>query len=224
MRRFLHLLCVAAPEAERKISKNNDDDNKNQADTSRFVVLLQRINGLADLAEDLLHRQLGVHLQESQRRAVTPPLLANESAGGEKKAEEQFEPLPQTDLPDDAAALVEGDDGLGGFVVEVQAFLDGLLVVVGAAAGLAALQQPLGHGLGLRIHVQQQAGFADLQRGATKGFVPILGVRGRGITCSRNFWRTVPVDKKKKKTLPNGLRPFSKPFHALSNKSRSGRK
>lgn len=92
MRRFPHLLCVAAPEAERKISKNDDDDdNKNQADTSRFVVLLQRINGFADLAKDLLHRQLGVHLQESQRRAVTP-VSANERAGGERKQRNSLNP------------------------------------------------------------------------------------------------------------------------------------
>lgn len=69
----------------------------------------------------------------------------------------------RTDLPDDAAALVEGDDGFSGFVVKVKALPDGLLVVVGAAARLAALQQPLGHGLRLGVHVQQQAGFADLR-------------------------------------------------------------
>lgn len=77
MRRFLHLLCVAAPKAKSKMSKNDDDNNKNQTDTSRFVVLLQRVNGFADLAEDLLHRQLGVHLQESQRRAQSLPCPQN---------------------------------------------------------------------------------------------------------------------------------------------------
>lgn len=167
MRRFLHLLCVAAPEAKSKMSKNDDDNNKNQTDTSRFVVLLQRVNGFADLAEDLLHRQLGVHLQESQRRAQSLPCPQNEKAGGGKKNRGKIKTpaatRSRTDLPDDAAALVEGDDGLGGFVVEVQALLDGLLVVVGAAARLAALQQPLGHGLRLGVHVQQQAGFANLQ-------------------------------------------------------------
>lgn len=68
-----------------------------------------------------------------------------------------------TDLPDDATVLVEGDDGFCGFVVKVQALLDGLLIVVRATACLATLQQPLGHGLRLGVHVQQQAGFADLQ-------------------------------------------------------------
>lgn len=154
------------PKLKGKISKNNDDNNKNQTDTSRFVVLLQRVNGFADLAEDLLHRQLGVHLQESQRRAQSLPCPQNEKAGGKKNRGIIKTPAAtrsRTDLPDDAAALVEGDDGLGGFVVEVQALLDGLLVVVGAAARLAALQQPLGHGLRLGVHVQQQAGFANLQ-------------------------------------------------------------
>lgn len=69
----------------------------------------------------------------------------------------------RTHLSDNAAALVEGDDGLGGFVVQIQPLLDGLLVVVRAAAGLAALHQPLDHGLRSGVHVQQQAGFADLQ-------------------------------------------------------------
>lgn len=144
------------------MSKNNDDNNKNQTDTSRFVVLLQRVNGFADLAEDLLHRQLGVHLQESQRRAQSLPCPQNEKKN-RGKIKTPAATRSRTDLPDDAAALVEGDDGLGGFVVEVQALLDGLLVVVGAAARLAALQQPLGHGLRLGVHVQQQAGFANLQ-------------------------------------------------------------
>lgn len=73
----------------------------------------------------------------------------------------------RTHLPDDAAALVEGDDGLGCFVIQVQALLDGLLVIIRAAAGLAALQKPLDHGLSFGIDVQQQAGLADLgdQRG-----------------------------------------------------------
>lgn len=52
-----------------------------------------------------------------------------------------------THLPDDATALVEGDDGLGCFVVQVQALLDSLLVVIRAAAGLTTLQKPLDHGL-----------------------------------------------------------------------------
>lgn len=65
-------------------------------------------------------------------------------------------------LPDDSAALVEGDDGLCCFVVQVQALLDGLLVVVWAAAGLTALHEPLDHRLCLGVDVQQQAGFANL--------------------------------------------------------------
>lgn len=83
-------------------------------------------------------------------------------------------------LPDDAAALVEGDDRLGGFVVQVQALLDGLLVVVGAAARLAALQEPLDHGLGFGVDVQQQAGFADLQSSASFFFFfnPIFEEQG----------------------------------------------
>lgn len=66
-------------------------------------------------------------------------------------------------LPDDAAALVEGDDRLGGFVIKVQALLNGLLVVVGAAAGLTALHQPLHHRLGLCVDVQQQRRSANLK-------------------------------------------------------------
>lgn len=50
-------------------------------------------------------------------------------------------------LPDDATALVEGDDWLGRFVIQVQTLLDGLLIVIRAAAGLATLQKPLDHGL-----------------------------------------------------------------------------
>lgn len=69
-----------------------------------------------------------------------------------------------THLSDNAAALVEGDDGLGGFVIQIQPLLDGLLVVVRAPAGLAALHEPLDHGLCSSVDVQQQAGFADLQR------------------------------------------------------------
>lgn len=78
-------------------------------------------------------------------------------------------------LLDDAAALVEGDDWLGGFVVQVQALLDGLLVVIGAAARLAALQEPLDHGLGFGVDVQEQAGFANLQSNALYFFlIPFL--------------------------------------------------
>lgn len=68
-----------------------------------------------------------------------------------------------THLPHDAAFLVKGDDRLGRFVIQVQALLDGLLVVVGATAGLAALQKPLDHSLCFCIDVEQQAGFADLE-------------------------------------------------------------
>lgn len=74
-----------------------------------------------------------------------------------------FAPCSRTYLFDNAAALVEGDDGLCRFVIQVQALLDGLLVVVRAPAGLAALHKPLDHGFGFGIDVQQQAGFADLQ-------------------------------------------------------------
>lgn len=70
--------------------------------------------------------------------------------------------LFQSHLPDDAAAGVEGDDWLGGFVVQVQALLNGLLIVVRSAAGLTALHQPLDHGLTLGVNVQQQAGGSDL--------------------------------------------------------------
>lgn len=72
-----------------------------------------------------------------------------------------------THLSDNAAFLVEGNDGLGRFVIQVQALLDGLLVVVRASAGLAALHKPLDHGLPSGVDVQQQAGFADLQRKRT---------------------------------------------------------
>lgn len=86
-------------------------------------------------------------------------------------------------LPDDATALVESDDWLGGFVVQVQALLDGLLVVVGAAARLAALHEPLDHGLGFGVDVQQQAGFADLQSNASFFFFLIPFLRSK---CAAN--------------------------------------
>lgn len=68
-----------------------------------------------------------------------------------------------THLPDNATALIKGDDWLSCFVIQVQALLDGLLVVISAAAGLTALQKPLDHRLCFCIDVQQQAGFADLE-------------------------------------------------------------
>lgn len=74
----------------------------------------------------------------------------------------------RTHLSHNATALVEGDDGLGRFVVQVQALLDGLLVVVRAPASLAALHKPLDHCLCSGIDVQQQAGFADLQPKRTR--------------------------------------------------------
>lgn len=74
----------------------------------------------------------------------------------------------RTHLSHNAAALVEGDDGLGRFVIQVQALLDGLLVVVRAPASLAALHKPLDHCLCSGIDVQQQAGFADLQPKRTR--------------------------------------------------------
>lgn len=67
-------------------------------------------------------------------------------------------------LPDDPAALVEGDDGLGGFVIKVQALLNGLLVVIGTAAGLSTLHQPLHHRLWLCVDVQQQLRRTDLKK------------------------------------------------------------
>lgn len=75
----------------------------------------------------------------------------------------------RTHLSDNATVLVEGDDGLGRFIIQIQALLDGLLVVIRAPAGLATLHKPLDHGLRSGIHVQQQAGFADLQRKRTCG-------------------------------------------------------
>lgn len=48
--------------------KKKENNNKNQTNTSKFVVLLQCVNGFADLAEDLLHWQLGVHLQGNHRK------------------------------------------------------------------------------------------------------------------------------------------------------------
>lgn len=68
-----------------------------------------------------------------------------------------------THLPDNASALIKGNDWLGCFVIQVQALLDGLLVVIRTAAGLATLQKPLDHGLFFCIDVQQQAGFANLE-------------------------------------------------------------
>lgn len=65
-------------------------------------------------------------------------------------------------LPDDAAFLVVSDDGLGGFIIQIQTLFNGLLVVVGAAAGLSALHQSLHHCLGFSIHVQQESRSADL--------------------------------------------------------------
>lgn len=72
------LLRVAAPETKVEINRN-DNNNKNQTNTSRFVVLLQGVNGFADLAEDLLHRQLGVHLQDSNRKHTHPCVHACQS-------------------------------------------------------------------------------------------------------------------------------------------------
>lgn len=69
-----------------------------------------------------------------------------------------------THLPDNATALIKGNDWLGCFVIQVQALLDGFLIVIRTAAGLAALQKPLDHGVCFCIDVQQQAGFADLGR------------------------------------------------------------
>lgn len=71
-------------------------------------------------------------------------------------------PCSRTHLSDNSAALIEGNDGLGCFVIQIQALLDGLLIVVRAPAGLAALHKPLDHGLCSGVDVQQQAGFADL--------------------------------------------------------------
>lgn len=68
-----------------------------------------------------------------------------------------------THLPDNATALIKGNDWLSGFVIQVQALLNGRLVVIRAAAGLPTLQKPLDHGLAFSINVQQQAGFANLE-------------------------------------------------------------
>lgn len=71
--------------------------------------------------------------------------------------------LQDTHLSDDATALIKGNDWLSCFVIQVQALLNCLLVVIRTAAGLPALQKPLDHRLGFCINVQQQAGFADLE-------------------------------------------------------------
>lgn len=63
--------------------------------------------------------------------------------------------LSDPHLANNAAFLVEGDDGLCGLVVGFQTLLDGLFVVVHTSAGLSALQEPLGHGLRAGVHIQQ---------------------------------------------------------------------
>lgn len=68
----------------------------------------------------------------------------------------------RTHLPDNTTALIKGNHWLGCFVIQVQALLDGLLVVIRAAAGLTAFQKPLDHRVCFCVDVQQQAGFADL--------------------------------------------------------------
>lgn len=94
----------------------------------------------------------------------------------------------RTHLFDNAAALVEGDDGLGGFVIQIQALLDGLLVVVRAPAGLAALHEPLDHGLRSGVDVQQQAGFADLQRKTARCSFEVTPAGPRSIAASLTFF------------------------------------
>lgn len=89
-----------------------------------------------------------------------------------------FFPCSHTHLSDDATVLVEGNDGLGRLVIQVQALLDGLLVVVRASAGLAALHKPLDHGLTSGVDVQQQAGFADLQGKRTSRRFKVTPCRG----------------------------------------------
>lgn len=94
-------------------------------------------------------------------------------------------------LPDDAALLVVSDDGLGGFVIQIQTLLDGLLVVVGAAAGLSALHQPLHHGLGLRVNVQQQSWSTDLTGRDGHGNMSVF-------TCSQitlNLWVNLRTER-----------------------------
>lgn len=70
--------------------------------------------------------------------------------------------VTHTHLLDDSTTLIKGNDWLGGFVVQVQALLDGFLVVIGAATGLTTLHKPFDHGLCFSVDVQQQAGFANL--------------------------------------------------------------
>lgn len=65
-------------------------------------------------------------------------------------------------LPDDATFLVVSDDGFGGFIIQIQTFFNGLLVVVCAAAGLSALHESLHHRLSFSIDVQQKSRSADL--------------------------------------------------------------
>lgn len=80
-----------------------------------------------------------------------------------------------THLPHNTTGLVEGNDGLGRLVVQVQTLPDGLFVVVHAAAGLAAFQEPLDHCFCLGINVQQQEGFSNLEE-IQKSFTSALSL------------------------------------------------
>lgn len=121
--------------------------------SSCYVVLLQCINSFGDLGKDVIDRQLRVHLcVKTHVSEFTHEFLYLIYT----------RLIRHTHLPDNAPALVKSNDRLGSFVVQVQALLDGLFVIIRTAAGLAALQEPLDHGVGLRVDVQQQAGFANL--------------------------------------------------------------
>lgn len=101
-------------------------------------------------------------------------------------------PCSRTHLSDNAAALVEGNDGLGGFVIQIQPLLDGLLVVVRAPAGLAALHEPLDHGLCSGVDVQQQAGFANLQPKRTRRSLKVTPQPRRGAASLTFFSNSSP--------------------------------
>lgn len=109
-----------------------------------------------------------------QRGGLAPGHSTLRPGPAKPRAAEDFLGLQGAHLTHDAAFLIEGNDRFRGLVVGVQPLLDGLLVVVHAAAGLSPLQEPLGHGLGACVHIQQQRGRSDLRVGRSSRGPPLL--------------------------------------------------
>lgn len=72
------------------------------------------------------------------------------------------------------------DDGLGMLVEGIQALLDGFHVVVNAATGLTALEQPLSHGCVANVEVKDLGARADL-------LFKLLALEERSGRPCRNF-------------------------------------